>query len=193
MKPRHHFAMAFLAVAVAAGPAAAGSFDAESIVGDTDLSSFESVYIAPVTANLDLDVAAFPRNGGDRPVDASDVAEKAADFHDELTEAFSRSFSLADAPGPGILTIEVTLTDLEASRPTMADYRRAPGLSFASVYAGGGEMTAVLSENGVTIAEVSDRFTSYLSDERARAGVWSDADRAFDRWARNLVEFVEEN
>ena len=182
---------ALAAMALTAGAAFAGSFDTEKVTTDRSLSSFESVYIAPVQADLNLDVIAYdPRGTGDRPVDKSDVEERASDFHDALEKAFSKSYAIASAPGDGVLTVEATLTDLASSRPTLADDKRQSGLSASSVYAGGGAMKAVLSENGVVLAEVNDSFTSTLNDGRARAWIWSDADRAFNQWSRNLVEFV---
>lgn len=185
---------AFAAALVSAGAAFAGPFDSENLVTDGKLSSYESVYIAPVKVDLDLRVVRYDRSGyGDRPVDADDASRKAADFYDELVDAFSESYSLASAPGPGVLTLEATLTKLQSSRPTLADYAREPSLSFHSVYAGGGSMTAVFSEDGEVLAELGDQFDSYLGDGRVRAAIWHDADRAFSQWARKLVTYTQKN
>lgn len=192
---RYGFGAGVFAAAVAfAGAAFAGPFDSENLVTDRQLSTYESVYIAPVKVNLDHHVVRYDRSGyGDRPVDPDDANQKAADFYNELVDAFSESYSLASAPGPGVLTLEATLTKLQSSRPTPADYDREPSLSFQSVYAGGGSMTAVFSEDGEVLAEIADQFDSYLSDGRVRAAVWHDADRAFSQWARKLAKFTQNN
>jgi len=185
---------ALAAAMFSAGAALAGSFDSETLTEGRKLSSFDSVYIAPVQANLDLNVVRFDRSGyGDRAVRDEDAARKAADFYDELVEEFGESFSLADAPGSGVLTVQATLTKLESSRPTLADYNRDTSVSFRSVYAGGAAMTAVFSEDGATLAEVSDEFISNLNDGRTRAGLWQDADRAFEQWAHKLAKFAKED
>lgn len=185
---------AFAAALVSAGAVLAGPFDSENLLTDRQLSSYESVYIAPVKVELDHHVVRYDRSGyGDRPVDPDDANRKAADFHDELVDAFSESYSLAPAPGPGVLTLEATLTKLQSSRPTPADYDRETSLSFESVYAGGGSMTAVFSEDGEVLAELGDEFNSYLSDGRVRAGIWQDVDRAFSQWAKKLVKYTQKN
>lgn len=185
---------AFAAVALSVGTALAAPFDSENLMTDRKLSSFESVYIAPVETNLDLDVLRRDRNGTrDRPVSAEDAARKAADFHDELVGKFGESFSLASAPGPGVLTLQATLTNLESTLPTVDDYDRNSNLSFRSVSAGGAAMTTVFSEDGAPLAEVSDNFDSSLTDGVVRSATWHDADRAFYRWARKLAKFAKEN
>lgn len=185
-----------VAFSAAAGlaTAAAAAFDSVYLSSDRPLGSYERVYIAPVSAELDLDVRRYRTGGsGDRPVEERDAALRAEDFHGALVDAFGRSFALAAAPGPGVLTVEARLVKLEASRPTMADYRQTPGLSFRSIYAGGAEMRVTLSEDGAVLAEIGDAWRGSLSDGRYRVGIWGDAQRAFSSWARSLARFVERN
>lgn len=185
---------ALAAVVLSVGTGLAAPFDSENLMTDRELSSFESVYIAPVETNLDLDIPTYDRSGSKgRPVPPEDAARKAADFHDELVEVFGGSFSLASAPGPGVLTVQATLTNLESTLPTVADYDRNTSLSFRSVSAGGAAMTTVFSEDGAPLAEVSDNFDSSLTDGVVRSATWHDADRAFYRWARKLAKFAKEN
>ena len=183
------------ALSLSVSPAFAGGFDSERVSGSRALSSFDAVYIAPVNVALDHDVRPFDHYGaGDRPVTDSDAAMKAADFHAELVDEFSGSFAIAGAPGPDVLTVEATLTKLEASRPTQADYRyRSASLSPRSVYAGGADMTVTFSVDGAPLAEVTDSFDTHLRDARARSGIWSDVDRAFRSWSSRLVDFAESN
>lgn len=177
-------------------PAAAGaaSFDNVTLTTDRQLSGFESVYIAPVKADLNLDVRPFDRSGyGDRPISDRDIGDKIADFQRNLERAFSKSFTLADAPGPGVLTVEATLTDLASTRPTLADYSHKISLDFRSVYAGGAEVTFVLSEDGDVLATIGDRNFGSFADGRPRVGVWEDADYSFGSWSRRLVKFIQQN
>lgn len=177
--------------ALAATPAFA--FDSKNISSTTKLSSFESVYIAPVAVALEESGSRPGHLGGERAVSDKDAARKAADFQEDLADEFGDEFTLATGPGSGVLTIAATLTRLEASRPTIEDLREQPGLSLESRYAGGGAVTVVFSAGGATLAEVSDRYTETLDDHRFQAGVWQDTDRAFSSWARQLVEFVKKN
>ncbi|MFQ5564035.1 MAG: DUF3313 family protein [Parvularculaceae bacterium] len=172
----------------------ARSFDEVALTTDKQLASYEAVYIAPVKAELNLDVRQIDRSGsGDRPISDRDIADKISDFQRELERAFSRSFDLADAPGPGVLTIEATLTDLASTRPTMAEYSRRVSLDFRSVYVGRAEASFVLSGDGEVLATLSDRYVGSFTDGRPRIATWDDADYAFDSWARKLVKFVERN
>lgn len=169
---------------LAASPARA--FDVEVVTGAKPLSAFRAVYIAPVALALADDRRA-------RPVDERDALDIAADFAERLEAAFDDDFEIAPAPGPGVLSIEATLTTLAASRPTPADLRAEPSLSSDSVYAGGAAFRAVLSEDGAILAEVADAVVGDLGDGFPRVGVWQEADRAVARWSRALVRFVEEN
>lgn len=174
-------------------PASAGGFDGETIQTDKKLASFQSVHVADVRLTLEP-ASSYRRNGSDpRPVDDNDAQAKAGDFREELIDALDGAFTIASAPGAGVLTVEATLTKLEATRPTMGDYAQQPGLGFDSVYAGGAAMRIAFSEAGAPLGEVSDAYEATLSDGRPRIGVWEDADRAFSSWARRLVKFVGEN
>lgn len=195
MLSRNSILAGLATVALAATPALAGSFDSASVAGGRALSTFDEVYVAPVDVALDLNVKRFDRSGsGDRPVSESDAQQKAVDFYYDLMREFSATHAIVDAPGPGVLTVEATLTKLESSRPTLADYGTRGGhLSASSTYAGGAEMVAVFKEGDAVLAEVADAFDSHLRDGRARAGIWSDADRAFRSWAARLAAFTRDN
>jgi hypothetical protein len=185
---------AFIATFAVSAPAMAGSFDSVSVSSSADLSAFTSVYIAPVETALQADTRPFPPYGsGERPVSADDAEAKALDLYEKLAAAFGKSYSLASAPGAGVLTVEATLTRLQSNRPTSADLRETPGLSLQSEYAGAAAVSVVFSENGSPLAEVSDEHIGTLNDTRLRAGIWGAADEAFSRWARALVAFVESN
>jgi len=185
---------AVFGIAGFATAALAGSFDSANVSSSAQLSSFSAIYVAPVSTDLDLDVVAFDRSGrGDRDIRDSDVADKADDLYDEIVSAFASSYSMASGAGAGVLTIETTLTGLKSSRPTMADYNRNVSVSGRSVYAGGADVEFILSEDGRTLAELSDSYSTTLGDHRVRAGIWNDADRAFGVFASKLADYVGSN
>ena len=178
-----------LALALIAMPALA--FDQAQVMQPAALSNVRSVHVAPVA----LELPAATRRGdrradAPRPVAARDAETKAADLTAALRRAFAKDFTVVDAPGPGVLVIEATLTRLEASRPTMADYHREPGLGFESVYAGGAAMDVRLSRDGSDVAVLKDRYAGSFGDGTPRIGVWQDTDRAFSRWSRQLPAWV---
>jgi hypothetical protein len=178
-----------LALALVAMPALA--FDQAQVMQPAALSNVQSVHIAPVTLELPTAARRVGTRGDEpRPVTARDAETKAADLTAALRRAFAKDFTVVDAPGPGVLVIEATLTRLEASRPTMADYHREPGLGFESVYAGGAAMDVRLSRDGSDVAVLKDRYVGSFGDGTPRIGVWQDTDRAFSRWSRQLPAWV---
>lgn len=178
-----------LALALIALPALA--FDKAQVMQPAALSNVRSVYVAPVALELP---AAERRNDrradAPRPVTARDAETRAAELTAALRRGFAKDFTVVDAPGPDVLVVEATLTRLESSRPTMADYQREPGLGFESVYAGGAALSVRLSRDGSEVASLSDRYVGSFSDGTPRIGVWQDSDRAFSRWSRQLPSWV---
>lgn len=178
-----------LSLALFALPALA--FDQAQVMQPAALSNVQSVYVAPVAVELPAAARRFDRRGdAPRPVAPRDAETKAADLTTALRRGFAKDFNVVDAAGPGVLVVEATLTRLEASRPTMADYHREPGLGFESVYAGGAAMDVRLSRDGADIAVLKDRYTGNFGDGLPRVGVWQDTDRAFTRWSRQLPSWV---
>jgi len=178
-----------LAVALVAMPALA--FDQAQVMQPAALSNVQSVHIAPVAIELPAaSRRASTRGGEPRPVAPRDAEAKAADLTAALRRAFAQDFTVVDAAGPGVLVIEATLTRLEASRPTMADYQREPGLGFESVYAGGAAIDVRLSRDGSDIALLKDRYVGSFGDGTPRIGIWQDTDRAFSLWSRQLPNWV---
>ncbi len=196
------------AITLTASPlstAHAAPFDNVAITGTKtkSFSSYDAVYIAPIQLSL-------PQNGEKtlrrtrlglstnagrrfRPISDRDRDRKANDLYGELSAALERNFELADSPGVGILTIKTTLTDLRSTRPTIADYSNQINLSANSLYTGGASIIIVLSEDGSEIANISDKFDTSFNDPRPRVGIWEDADRAFERWGRNLRKYISKN
>lgn len=178
--------------ALAAAGALGAAFAWAAPAAAADLSGYDAVYVAPVQVTLQNEGAtgaiAYRRNpSAERPVDARDQARNAKEFRETLIRVLSKSRQVVDAPGPGVLTIEATLTKLRSTKPTMADLQAQTSLDYMrSVYAGGAAATVRFSENGKALGEWSDSDYGNFSDGDVRIGVWQDADRAFYSIARGL-------
>ena len=180
---------ALLAFMLVGTPALA--FDDKKVSNPAALSGVERVFVAPTAVDLPAATSRFERrHGGVRPVLPRDAEARAADLTADLKRGFRRGFELVDAPGPGVLVVEPTLTRLESSRPTMADFQQEPGLGFESTFAGGAAVTLRLVRDGEEVAVLQDRYSGSFADGQPRIGVWQDADRAFSRWSRQLPAFV---
>ncbi|MEO9968640.1 MAG: DUF3313 family protein [Hyphomonadaceae bacterium] len=191
-------ALAFTAATtMVAAAAQAAPFDAIDRATDAPLYSYEKVYIAPVETDFsEHPVRRSTRDlRGFRPISERDQARKASDFAEELQSAFGKKYLLVDAPGDGILTIEATLTKLVSTRPTIADARSRTGLSFSSLYVGGADYQINLIEGSTLLTRIEEKQSnnSNLNDGLPRVGIWADADRSFDRFARQLARYVENN
>ncbi len=159
-----------------------------------DFSPYTAVYVAPVEISDGLmrrasgPTSRLPGNS-DRPISTRDVNQKAGDFRRALISELGRRQSIASGPGSNVITVYTTLTDLEASRPTQADYQAQPGLSFQSEYTGKASATFVLKGGDKQLAAFSDSYDGHLDDSR-RASLWGDADYAFRRWGRQLAAAI---
>lgn len=191
MRTIRPFSPGLLALALVALPALA--FDEVQVMRPGALTGIQGVYVAPAAVELPAPARRGDRRSGSpRPVTPRDGETKAADLTTALRRGFGKGFALVDSPGPGVLVVEATLTRLEASRPTMADYHEEPGLGFESVYAGGAALSVRLSRDGSDVAVLKDRYTGSFGDGTPRIGIWQDTDRAFSMWSRRLPRWVEQ-
>lgn len=181
-----------LGLALVALPALA--FDETQVLRPDALAGVQAVYVAPVALDLPAPASRFERQRGEgeRAILPRDAQAKADDLAAALRRGLDREFSIADAPDPGVLVVEPTLTRLASSRPTMADYRETPGLGFESAYAGGAAVSLRLVRDGQEVAVLKDRYVGTFSDGTPRVGIWQDADRAFSSWSRQLPTFIGE-
>lgn len=89
--------------------------------------------------------------------------------------------------------INVTIENAVPNRPTFKQMGDTPGLSFQSFGVGGARVSAVvLDDKGEPLTELS--YEWYESDIRWAQGsnTWTDAKRAFDRFARKLDTKADE-
>jgi hypothetical protein len=185
------FALA-AAAALVAGHAVARTLTDRSVTPGVRLADYEAVYVAPVAVELKVDGLAA-RATGERAVDEADQQRKAGDLRQRLIDRIGASRRIVDAPSEKTLIVETTITRLQSSRPTQADYRRNPTLAFDSVYAGAQEARVQLSVDGAPVGSLRMTYDAALGDGRFRISVWDDADRAFDLWAVDLVDFIARN
>ncbi|MEL6789368.1 MAG: DUF3313 family protein [Pseudomonadota bacterium] len=187
----------FFLLALQAPAAQAQRFDSieESGAKTQPFADYEAVYVAPVEVMIPEGRRQLirSRTRGDRGVSDRDQALKADDLYQDLVSRLQRDFDIVDTPGPGVLTVAATVTEMQSSRPTQEDLGRLVGLSPNSLYAGSAAAVFVLSENDTILATLSDRYSGNLNDGFPRVGIWSDVDRAFTRWARNLNRYLTRN
>ena len=185
------------ATTMVAAAAHAAPFDAIDRATDAPLTTYEKVYIAPV--EVDLSEHRIRRNlrdtRGVRPVSERDQMSKAEDFAEDLERVFGKKYTLVDAPGEDVLTIEATLTKLVSTRPTTADFRNQTGLSFSSLYVGGADYQINLIGGETLIAAIEEKQSrdGNFNDGRPRVAIWADADYSFNKFSRQLVHYVQNN
>ncbi len=95
--------------------------------------------------------------------------------------------SLARAGAYDDARIELTLTDVKPNRPTFKQLGDKPGLSMQSFGIGGAAITGrVVAANGGETPLAYRWFETDIENSYAN-WVWSDAEWAFDRFARRLA------
>jgi hypothetical protein len=104
----------------------------------------------------------------------------------ELKHDIERAAAGSGRGGPGGVRLELEIVDAKPSRPTYAQMSANPSLSMRSVSTGGATV------RGVEHGPRGDRPVTYsyyesdIRNERA-AATWTDADRAFDMFAREYA------
>lgn len=182
------FALALTACAAAPeGPAAASRFDSFTSVQSVSLGSFDKIFVADVTADEDLKarIGYRPMGTSDnkRPITQRDLDRQLANFEADLKDALGRRAELVDAPGPGVLTVEVVATRLEANLPTRADLSANPGLSVRSRYTGGGSATVTFKENGQELATAEDSNLGRRQLDEVAPATWGEANQFYRRFS----------
>lgn len=103
-----------------------------------------------------------------------------------LTRELTRTGGDIAANAP--VTIETTLVDARANKPTLQQMADNTSLSYSgSISRGGAELVGILrGADGRELAQVSQRF--YENDLRwASFTTWGDAERAIDFYARKMA------
>lgn len=180
------------ACASTTGPA---QFDEASITSDSRFAEYQKVYIADVTydqsiASRSSGLSSARFGATDRPIRERDLKDKADDLERVLKREIGKNKKIVGGPGDGVLTVSAKITDLAANQPTMADISEQPSLSQDSIYTGKSSVSITLSENGRTLATLSETYQGNLSENIGRPAIWQDADRGFYFTANKVARFI---
>jgi Protein of unknown function (DUF3313) len=120
-------------------------------------------------------------------------------FYNALQTNLSKSFTLVDQPGPGVMTVRVALMDATTAVPGLRTIsvvvpqarvlNMAQSLatdSYAFVGSAEAEMKVTDSVNGQLLAEAVDQRAGGMGLKSAASFRWGDAQNAMDYWAQKI-------
>jgi len=135
----------------------------------------------------------------DSKVSAADQATLTEYFYNQLQTNLSKSFTLVDQPGPGVMTLHVALMDATTAVPVLrtisviVPQARVLNLaqsmatdSYAFVGSAEAEMKVTDSVTGGLLAEAVDQRAGGLGIKGAASFQWGDAQNAMDYWAQKI-------
>jgi hypothetical protein len=135
----------------------------------------------------------------DSKVSAADQAVLTEYFYNQLQTNLSKSFTLVDQPGPGVMTLRVALMDATTAVPGLRTVsvivpqarvlNMAQSLatdSYAFVGSAEAEMKATDSVSGEVLAEAVDQRAGGMGIKSAASFQWGDAQNAMDYWAQRI-------
>jgi|GEM_PF-3338875 len=164
-------------------------FDEFYLQRNIDLSAYDKVLIRPVGViyGQDRDFKKYSKR---------DLQGRQAYLHDALAKQFSKTHSLVDKAGPGVLVISASLTNLRNNKPTHDQLSKNMDLSWSgSFQAGAAGFQAAIKdgETGALVAAVADRraVPDLEFNIQNRFTTWGDANDFMDRWAQILPQRLE--
>ena len=120
-------------------------------------------------------------------------------FYNQLQTNLSKSFTLVDQPGPGVMTLRVALMDATTAVPglrtisVIVPQARVLNLaqsmatdSYAFVGSAEAEMKLTDSVTGALLAEAVDQRAGGMGLKSAASFQWGDAQNAMDYWAQRI-------
>ena len=153
-------------------------------------SSYNKVMIAPVSIY-----------GGDKiEVPAEDQKKLVDYFYQQLIAKMQQKFEIVGEPGPGVMKVQVAMTDASAATPVMRTVSMIPGLHLISSlmnmttgtypFVGGAQAEAKVtdSQTGVVLAEVVD---AQIGGGAYRTGLqwkYGDAENAIKHWCEVMTQ-----
>ena len=152
-------------------------------------------FLAPLTAAMALAGAVAAQPSAVVVTVSPDFAKTAAELGerevqqqaDDLARTVERVLNEQQALNGA--RIELVITDLKPNRPTMQQLSDKPGLdSMRSLSIGGAAVEGSVTMASGEVQPVKfDYYTPTLADARGST-TWTDAQRAYDRLARNLAD-----
>ncbi len=135
----------------------------------------------------------------DSKVSAADQATLTEYFYNQLQTNLSKSFTLVDQPGPGVMTLRVALMDATTAVPglrtisVVVPQARVLNLaqsmatdSYAFVGSAEAEMKMTDSVSGELLGEAVDQRAGGMGMKGAASFQWGDAQNAMDYWAQKI-------
>jgi hypothetical protein len=135
----------------------------------------------------------------DSKVSAADQATLTEYFYNQLQTNLSKSFTLVDQPGPGVMTLRVALMDATTAVPglrtisVVVPQARVLNLaqsmatdSYAFVGSAEAEMKMTDSVTGELLGEAVDQRAGGMGMKGAASFQWGDAQNAMDYWAQKI-------
>lgn len=190
------FAIVAACATGATGPGAADRFDSFRATETRDFRGYDKVYLAPPVAGPEVLARVETRRlrSNERPIGARDITDMLGELNEDLERELGRVAELVDGPGPGILTVRTTLTDLNANRPTQTELAMQPGLTMNSIASGDSAVQIQLLEDGRLLAEIRDRdnIDTLIDQGVINAGVWVTARQHFSQVASRLAALLSD-
>ncbi|MCX5738010.1 MAG: DUF3313 domain-containing protein [Proteobacteria bacterium] len=140
--------------------------------------------------------------GGDKSkISPADQESLTNFFFEALRTQIGQNFTLADAPGPGVMLLQVAITDLESATPGLRTIssiipqaRVLNTLKYAATgtyaFIGGAQVEGKVTDSvtGVVLAEAVDRRVGGGSLDAAMQWKWGDAENAMTKMATVTAE-----
>jgi len=128
--------------------------------------------------------AGFANNGFYGTRDVNRLAER---LQSKVEHRFTKKGIELDDNAP--TTLRLVITDAKPNRPTFEQLSREVSLSLFSIALGGAEINGeLIGADGQSLGAISYEFFEHDLRFSSKAGVWTDAYRAFDRFARRAAK-----
>jgi hypothetical protein len=162
---------------------------------DAKWAQYSKVYIAPVTVGL----------GPNDNVSEQDQQMLASYYYHALEMNLSKTFTVVNQPGPGVMAVRVALTNATTATPVLrtisvvipqARVLNAVGNLATGSYAfvgsaqSEGEVTDSMTHQ--VLAAAVDKRSGGLSIKNADVWQWGDAENAMDFWAQRTATRLRE-
>jgi len=165
------------------------------VAPNVDWSQYKAVIVEPVTFWDSADSNVSP-----------EVQQKLCDyFYNKLRQDLVKDVAVVDEPGPGVIRLQVALTNASAATPVLRTasvvipqlrvVNRLKGFatgSFAFVGSARMEMKATDSVTGQILGEALDQQMGGNNVMTAATWQWQDTERAMDHWSELLATRLEQ-
>lgn len=160
-----------------------------------DWSQYKSVMIDPVTFWAAQDSSVSPE----------EQEQLTTYFYNKLRESMVKYFAVVDQPAPGVMRLQVAITDVTAATPVLrtasvvipqmrvvSRLKQFATGSFSFVGSARAEMKLTDSVSGAILAEGLDQQMGGNALKTAATWQWQDAERAFDHWCDVIATRLNE-